>query len=222
MKFNELQKRIISSLILLPISIILIFTHYIIFIPVLFLITIFSLNEWKNINKKKKSSLIINFGYLVIIISIFSSIFIRGLYNESSFLLLWILLICIFSDIGGYIFGKTFKGPKLTKISPNKTYSGMIGSFIFSIIPIILLENLTTYEIIYQDQVYLINKYIVISLFLSLDCQSGDILISYFKRLNKIKNTGNLIPGHGGILDRIDGIIFVLIFASIFKFINLI
>ncbi|MAJ22166.1 MAG: hypothetical protein CBC24_00055 [Candidatus Pelagibacter sp. TMED64] len=222
MKFNELQKRIISSLILLPISIILIFTHYIIFIPVLFLITIFSLNEWKNINKKKKSSLIINFGYLVIIISIFSSIFIRGLYNESSFLLLWILLICIFSDIGGYIFGKTFKGPKLTKISPNKTYSGMIGSFIFSIIPIILLENLTTYEIIYQDQVYLINKYIVISLFLSLVCQSGDILISYFKRLNKIKNTGNLIPGHGGILDRIDGIIFVLIFASIFKFINLI
>ena len=219
---NELQKRIISSLILLPISIILIFTHYIIFIPVLFLITIFSLNEWKNINKKKKSSLIINFGYLVIIISIFSSIFIRGLYNESSFLLLWILLICIFSDIGGYIFGKTFKGPKLTKISPNKTYSGMIGSFIFSIIPIILLENLTTYEIIYQDQVYLINKYIVISLFLSLVCQSGDILISYFKRLNKIKNTGNLIPGHGGILDRIDGIIFVLIFASIFKFINLI
>lgn len=222
MKFNELQKRIISSLILLPISIILIFTHYIIFIPVLFLITIFSLNEWKNINKKKKSSIVINFGYLVIIISIFSSIFIRGLYNESSFLLLWILLICIFSDIGGYIFGKTFKGPKLTKISPNKTYSGMIGSFIFSIIPIILLENLTTYEIIYQDQVYLINKYIVISLFLSLVCQSGDILISYFKRLNKIKNTGNLIPGHGGILDRIDGIIFVLIFASIFKFINLI
>mgnify|MGYP006120033809 CR=1 FL=1 len=222
MKFNELQKRIFSSLLLLPIGIILLFTHNIIFIPVLCLITALSLNEWKNINKKKKSILIINFGYLIILISIFSSIYVRGLNNESPFLLLWVLLICIFSDIGGYLVGKIFKGPKLTKISPNKTYAGMFGSFIFSIIPIFLLAILSTYEFIYQNQVYLVTKYIVISLFFSLVCQSGDILISYFKRLNKIKNTGNLIPGHGGILDRIDGIIFVLVFASILKYINLI
>ena len=151
MKFNELQKRIFSSLLLLPIGIILLFTHNIIFIPVLCLITALSLNEWKNINKKKKSILIINFGYLIILISIFSSIYVRGLNNESPFLLLWVLLICIFSDIGGYLVGKIFKGPKLTKISPNKTYAGMFGSFIFSIIPIFLLAILSTYEFIYQN-----------------------------------------------------------------------
>ena len=129
---------------------------------------------------------------------------------------MFILTICVFTDIGGYIFGKIFKGPKLTKISPNKTYSGMFGSFLLSIIAaIIYIKNrelfsslLTTYEInlfFYNDF-----KFLLVILFISLVSQIGDLVISYFKRLSNVKNTGNLIPGHGGLLDRVDGIIFAM------------
>ena len=131
-----------------------------------------------------------------------------------------IILICIFTDIGGYTFGKLFKGPKLTKISPNKTYSGLIGSLITSLLAFICLImyskwnseqfeiNLNFFELSYSIQNF------TLVILISLVSQSGDIIISYFKRLAKVKNTGNLIPGHGGILDRIDGMIFV--FPSVF------
>ena len=109
-------------------------------------------------------------------------------------------LICISTDIGGFVFGKIFKGPKLTKISPNKTYAGMIGAYFLSIIFISLYFNKINYEVT-------IIWFITIILISSVS-QLGDIIISYFKRLSKLKNTGNIIPGHGGILDRIDGMIF--------------
>ena len=109
-------------------------------------------------------------------------------------------LICISTDIGGFVFGKIFKGPKLTKISPNKTYAGMIGGYFLSIIFISLHFNYLNHELT-------IIWFITIILISSVS-QLGDIIISYFKRLSKLKNTGNIIPGHGGILDRIDGMIF--------------
>ena len=103
------------------------------------------------------------------------------------------------SDLGGYIFGKIFKGPKLTKISPNKTYSGAIGSIFFSI----FIVSITS--------IYFLNflnlKLIFVALITSIFCQLGDLLISFLKRKAKLKDTGNFLPGHGGILDRIDGII---------------
>ena len=122
-----------------------------------------------------------------------------------------ITIICISTDTGGYIFGKLFKGPKLTKLSPNKTYAGVIGSFLFSIIISILFFELMSKIHNYR---FTEEKFIFV-LVVSLVSQMGDIIISYFKRLFKVKDTGNIIPGHGGILDRIDGMIFAFPFSYI-------
>ena len=120
---------------------------------------------------------------------------------------LFIISICFFSDIGGYAFGKVIGGKKLTKISPNKTISGSIGSFIFSLIPMILFSNFSDFEL-------KINLYtIIFILLISLICQLGDLFISLVKRKAKIKDTGKILPGHGGLLDRVDGIIFALPFS---------
>ena len=116
--------------------------------------------------------------------------------------LIFIISICILSDIGGFIFGKFFKGKKLTKISPNKTYSGMIGSFILSI----------TFCIIYSYTISFVDfkTIFLLTILISFICQIGDLFISFLKRKAKIKDTGNILPGHGGVLDRIDGILFAL------------
>ena len=125
-----------------------------------------------------------------------------------------ILLICILSDTGGYIVGKSIGGKKLTKISPNKTISGSFGSFLFSVFLIIIFEKFTKITFI-SNNIFNIYILIYICLLLSLICQLGDLFISYFKRKANVKNTGSLLPGHGGLLDRIDGIIFVLPIAYI-------
>ena len=110
------------------------------------------------------------------------------------------IIVCVNSDIGGYIIGKIFKGKKLTKISPNKTISGSIGSFACSLL---------TIPIFFYDLSFInINLLILTTLIISFASQLGDLIISYLKRLAKIKDTGNILPGHGGILDRIDGILF--------------
>ena len=110
-----------------------------------------------------------------------------------------ILLICVASDIGGIFFGKIFKGPKLTSISPNKTFTGSLGSFIFSILTSIILLS----YIFNTNQI----DNILLGFLISLSVQIGDLFFSFLKRKSSIKNTGNILPGHGGILDRIDGII---------------
>tara|TARA_B100000035_G_scaffold146369_1_gene124638 strand:- start:4376 stop:4798 length:423 start_codon:yes stop_codon:yes gene_type:complete len=129
-----------------------------------------------------------------------------------------ILLICISTDIGGYVFGNIFKGPKLTKISPKKTYSGVIGGYLLSIICLnILLKS--NYFLIKPFEITF--DFFIFILLISSVSQLGDIIISYFKRLSKIKDTGKIIPGHGGLLDRIDGMIFAYPFAYLFLKINI-
>ena len=127
--------------------------------------------------------------------------------SEGPIFFLYIISICFFTDIGGYVFGKLIGGKKLSKISPNKTISGTIGSFIFSIVPLIIFLNLG----------YLNFKFdsynILVCLLVSLISQLGDLFISFFKRKAKIKDTGKLLPGHGGVLDRVDGIIFAIPFT---------
>ena len=150
------------------------------------------------------------FGLIFLILSFLSAFLLRNIFLND---FIFVILICISTDVGGYLFGKTFKGPKLTKISPNKTYSGMIGSFFLSIISALFYSNY--YGLIYwTDNVLLITVILISSV-----SQIGDLTVSYFKRITKIKNTGKIIPGHGGLLDRIDGMLFAIPFAFIlFKF----
>ena len=110
-----------------------------------------------------------------------------------------VLVTCVASDIGGFTFGKIFKGPKLTKISPNKTISGAIGSLIFSCLFILML----TYYLTKNFDLYII----IIGCIISVSCQIGDLFFSFLKRKSFLKDSGNFLPGHGGILDRIDGIL---------------
>ena len=123
-------------------------------------------------------------------------------YNENNIYFLIVILICISTDVGGYLFGKLIKGPKLTSISPNKTISGLAGSYIlsFSLIPILIKINIVDIDKIIPMVIFV---FIISSL-----SQIGDITISYFKRVAKVKDTGKIIPGHGGLLDRIDGMLF--------------
>ena len=124
---QELFKRILTSLLLIPVVFFFILKgsfFFIFFLSVLFLI---SSIEWIKMNKKIELKF---FGILLLFLSFYSSYF---LFENSLINFLFILIICISTDIGGYIFGNLLKGPKLTKISPNKTYSGMLGGFLLAL-----------------------------------------------------------------------------------------
>ena len=212
---SELIKRFFTSIILISLLLLSIINIYVLstVLVILFyqIIYEFYFLLKKNIKYNEKFKLYLLIMLIVIYIGYFNiKIFITFLNNDSSELLLlyFIITTCIFTDIGGYIFGKIFKGKKLTKISPKKTYSGLIGSFILSLIfTIIFFKNYFDIEII-----------IFMSFVISSVSQTGDIFISYLKRKAKIKDTGKILPGHGGILDRLDGLIFALPFGFfIFK-----
>jgi phosphatidate cytidylyltransferase len=199
---KEFQKRILSSLVLIPITIFFILKGSIFFLFFLSFIFLTASYEWFKMSKNNE--LIRIFGIFFLFFSIFVAFFLRE--NVLNFFLL-IVIVCIFTDIGGYIFGKIFKGPKLSKISPNKTYAGVVGSFLISLISgLIYLNYVSNSGVLDQDDL----KIFLLILFISFMSQIGDLVISYFKRKAKLKDTGMIIPGHGGLLDRIDGLIFAL------------
>ena len=208
----ELTKRILSSLILIPIAFFFILEGgflFNFFILGCFLITLY---EWHKMSNKKPYYLL---GSFFLFISFYSAYEIRTSMAVNYEYFMIILLICISTDIGGYIFGKIFKGPKLTKISPKKTYSGVIGGYLLSIIFLYLLISSNYFKI---QSIEISFDIFIFILLISTISQLGDITISYFKRLSKIKDTGKIIPGHGGVLDRIDGMIFAYPFSYlIFK-----
>ncbi len=200
---TEISKRINTGLLLLLV-LILMFISKIVYLFVS--ISIFSLSfiEFSRLSsiifkKKYYKQFLINCTFILYLFLILL-IFIFGL-NDIHFkiILFIVLLICISSDIGGILFGKIFKGPKLTKISPKKTISGSLGSFILSMLMSLILLNY-----IFKTDLF---SNIFIGFVISLSVQLGDLFFSYLKRKSSIKNTGNILPGHGGILDRIDGIL---------------
>ena len=204
---SEFLKRLLSSIILIPLIFYVLISGtflFNIFILICFLIANY---EWYILSKDKIYSF---FGYIFITISFYTFFKLKNDFDLG--LIILILLICISTDIGGYLFGKIFKGPKLTKFSPKKTYTGMIGSFL---LPIFLLFILPFLSFTFIGLNNLNSEILIFTLLLSAVSQLGDIFISYFKRLAKIKDTGNIIPGHGGLLDRIDGMIFAIPFSYI-------
>ena len=208
---KELEKRIFSSLILIPLSFFFIIKGSFFFNFFLIICCLVTLYEWHMMSKKKNYHLV---GFIFLIFSFYSAYHLRNLINDDKGLLfLFIILICISTDIGGYISGKIFKGPKLTRVSPNKTYSGMIGGYLLSIITINFFINYSS-SYLKTNEEFSPEIFIMVILISSVS-QFGDIMISYFKRLSKIKDTGKIIPGHGGLLDRIDGMIFAFPFTFI-------
>ena len=204
---KEFLLRALSTIILLPIVVIAIIEGSIFFLTLLFLSFLCSVYEW---NKMSFTYYTKFFGFVFLLFSFYTILKIRINDDNNYWNFLIIIFSCISTDIGGYMFGKIFKGPKLIKISPNKTFSGMIGSYLMSFLLcfILIFTNIV-------NELYLLN-FIIFIFLVSTISQIGDILISYFKRLSNIKDTGKIIPGHGGLLDRIDGMIFAFPFSYIF------
>ena len=201
---NNFKKRFVVSLLAFPLIYILLYQK-LLFNLLILIVFLFCLYEWNKIFKKKNP--IFFLGLLILLVFLFSLI---RIYNIEDFNIkfLWLILITWLTDIGGYIFGKLFGGPKLVKISPNKTWAGALGSLILSQL---------AFLIFFLDNSYKFNVAIIfIQIFLSIVGQIGDILMSYIKRKNNKKDTSNLIPGHGGFLDRVDGLIWIIIIGNIF------
>ena len=209
---KNLSKRLITSV---PLILLLGFSFVNLFVLIVSLIIILFISwiELKRliskifIKKNYKNKLFKYFanflGFIYLII--FSLLIFSGISQDKFKLsMLFLFSICIFSDIGGLLFGKFFKGRKLTKISPNKTISGSIGSFILSIISVPIFKPF------FDNQFLSFYDLILLAIFVSLFCQLGDLFISFLKRKAKVKNTGYILPGHGGILDRIDGMLLAI------------
>ena len=219
----KLKKRITTSVILFLLTIFCIFINPYVFIIAIIIVSYLSWYETNHlINSINKS--VTNWQHVAFNLTTLFYAF--GIFTVSAiglyFLLgpvffLYALSVCICSDIGGYIIGKSIGGKKLTKISPNKTISGSLGSFCFSMLPLLVFNNFDKFEY----SLYSIDNFLF-CLKVSLVCQLGDLFVSYFKRKAKVKDTGRILPGHGGILDRIDGIIFAVpfVFMSIVGFNN--
>ena len=203
---TELFKRILSSIILIPVVILTVLEGSILFNLFLLVCFFVTLYEW---TKMRKGKSFYYFGIIFVIYSFYTIYHIREI-NNNYIIFFFILSVCVSTDIGGYVFGKIFKGPKLISISPNKTYAGLIGSFILTIVSTIFLFEKGFFLKFETNVTYLTY---LLAIIISLISQIGDIVISYFKRLSNIKDTGNIIPGHGGLLDRADGIIFAFPFT---------
>ena len=208
---TNLKKRIVTSIFLIFLLIGMFLYSYVMIVS-LIIIAIISWIEFYSLVSKILKKVCLKDKFFRFFYKTLSLFYLSGLvyfilaiefeYSNLKIYLLYSVLIAIMSDIGGLVFGKIFKGKKLTKISPNKTISGSIGSFIFSLslIPFFYKSEIS------QNLISII----LITIIISLTSQLGDLFISFLKRKAKVKNTSDLLPGHGGVLDRIDGIIFAI------------
>jgi phosphatidate cytidylyltransferase len=208
---SELKKRIFTSVILITLLSLMHFYTFILIISLIIIGIIVWIEFYALISKifKKNTTKdkFLRFFYktislLYLSFLVYFLILVESRYLDLKIYILYSVLVAIFSDVGGLIIGKTFKGKKLTKISPNKTISGSVGSFFFSLLLIpLFMGQLISFNFLIL---------ILITLLISLISQLGDLFISFLKRKAKVKNTSDILPGHGGFLDRVDGIIFAI------------
>ena len=216
---QNLINRVFTSIILLSLLFFINFAHQNIFIVAILIIGVIICVEVNDLFSKllfKKNSFFDKFSPKFLIFNIVTFFYIFFIFcffayemhrSEGPIFFLYIISICFFTDIGGYVVGKIVGGKKLSKISPNKTIAGTIGSFLFSIFPLMLFFNIDylNFTLNFSNILY--------SLMISLVSQLGDLSVSFLKRKAKIKDTGKILPGHGGVLDRLDGIIFAVPFS---------
>ena len=207
---NNFVLRLISTFFLLPAFIYILFLNNFFFYTLIIFIYFILVYEIKFLIRKTYFFIFLN---LLFIFSLYSLLKLRGETLQDYYLLVWVMCITWLSDIGGYFFGKIFGGPKLSKISPNKTITGFFGSIILSQLSMIILY-------LFKIELFINFKIIILQVFLSLVSILGDLFFSLIKRKYNIKDFSYIIPGHGGILDRIDGLIFVLIFSYFLKILN--
>ena len=212
MKIKDLKARLLTSIFLI-VLLYFSFNYSYVLIISLILISLISWIEFKGLilkifyKKDFKSSFLrlsIQITSLLYLTMFSCVIFVGISQNDFKLIMLFLICICIFSDVGGLLFGKFFKGKKLTKISPNKTISGSIGSFVLSLFLVPIFYYLL------QESFNNLFDLIMLAVLVSLFCQLGDLFISFLKRKSNVKDTGDLLPGHGGMLDRIDGILFAV------------
>ena len=213
---NELIKRILTSTFLIALFGLSFFNKFLLFFVLIFCYyeiynEFFNLLKRIFISKNKLKLYFYSFLVLIFLLYLFCFIYFTILNNieEDIIFLLLLISVSITSDIGGFVFGKIFKGKKLTSISPNKTFSGMYGSYVFSLFLILIYKNFIEFNYLF-----------IIIIIISTISQFGDIFISYLKRKSNLKDTGHILPGHGGMLDRFDGQIFALSFGSLFLLIS--
>ena len=208
---NELKKRLLTSVLLISLLAAMYYYSFVMIIALIFIAIIIWIEFYALISKILPSNnlkdKLLRFLYksislLYLSLLVYFIFAIESYYPNLKPYFLYSVMVVILSDIGGLVLGKTFKGKKLTKISPNKTYSGSIGSFIFSF----LLTPFFYKELI----VYNFSTLILITVLISLTSQLGDLFISFLKRKAKVKDTSDILPGHGGFLDRLDGMIFAI------------
>ena len=209
---SNLKKRILTSVIILPLSMYFILMGGNFIVSFLYAILILANFEAFSVFKKKLSIILLD---SILVVALLSLLHLRNDTASSFVLLIWIILLTVSSDIGGYVFGRYFKWKKFTAISPNKTLSGVLGSLIFSLLSVFLIGLIISFFFNIDFTFIIKIKYFILAIIFSLVSQIGDLTVSYFKRLEKIKDTGKILPGHGGIFDRIDSLMFSVIVANI-------
>ena len=203
---SELLKRSISSIFLMSLIFLSALINEYIFLSILFIVVILSWIEWVKVIEKIRFKKIYRTIHIILFLIYLLMAFIVcfNVFIIDKYFFLTILMICVFSDIGGYVFGKIIGGKKLTKISPNKTISGSVGSFIMSLVLV------PFFYFISKDKLINVYEIIILTALVCLFCQLGDLIISFLKRKAKVKDTSNILPGHGGFLDRFDGFLLAM------------